>query len=78
MSDLEIIRELQDTKCRCGARKSAMQTFCRACYFALSPKLRRDLYKHVSEGYCDVYREAAGILDATKAKASKPGELFNG
>lgn len=78
MSDL--LRELQGTSCRCGRPKKEHMTFCRSCYFALSPELRKSLYRRMGVGYEEAYAEALqylvlqGEMDMVMAmKRSEPG-----
>src|SRR5579859_7574064 len=59
---LGLIRELRGTVCRCGRTKNTMQTFCRACYFLLTPAQRKALYRHVGEGYEEAYADAERVL----------------
>lgn len=47
--------ELAGIKCRCGSVKKPAQTFCRQCYFLLSPQERHDLYKRIGRGYEAAY-----------------------
>jgi hypothetical protein len=58
-----LVRELAGTTCRCGKTKRARETFCRACYHALPPPLRRALYRGVGEGYEEAYADAVAVLE---------------
>jgi len=40
----QAFRDLGSTECACGKHKARMMSHCRACYFALPPKMRRALY----------------------------------
>lgn len=61
--ELELVAELRGLKCRCGAVKVPRQTFCRRCYYALPPALRKALYNGISEGYAAAYAAAATHLE---------------
>jgi hypothetical protein len=63
---IALVRELRGEVCRCGERKTPMQTFCKGCYFALPRLLRQRLYDRVGEGYEEAYQAAAGWLDAKR------------
>ncbi len=54
--------ELESTTCVCGNRKQSRQSFCKPCYFALPPNVRRDLYKTISDGYAEIYDRAKEYL----------------
>lgn len=58
----ELLAELVGTTCRCGARKVARQTFCRAHYFRLPAGMRNALYDGMGQGYEDAYGRAAEFL----------------
>lgn len=47
--------ELAGIKCRCGAVKKPAQTFCRSCYFLLTPTERHELYRKIGHGYEAAY-----------------------
>lgn len=49
------IRELNALFCFCGGQKEPTRSFCRRCYFLLPNKLRRGLYKTLSDGYAEHY-----------------------
>jgi len=58
----EALKELDGTVCYCGAAKAKGKSFCNRCYFSLPPKLQRALYKHISEGYAEIWDEARDFL----------------
>lgn len=59
----ELFNELEGEKCRCGAKKVSMQTFCGKCYRSLSPEKRRALYNRIGQGYEEAYADAVNFLD---------------
>lgn len=59
----ELLAELAGTTCQCGNVKAKRQTFCRSCYFGLSPKLRNALYNRIGEGYEQAYAKAVAVLN---------------
>jgi hypothetical protein len=61
-SQAELVRELLGQTCQCGKKKQPRNTFCRSCYYALSPQLRRDLYNRIGEGYEEAYDAAIRVL----------------
>lgn len=58
----EALKELDSTICYCGAEKPKGRSFCRRCYFSLSPQMQRDLYKHISDGYAEIWDSARDFL----------------
>jgi hypothetical protein len=58
----KLYNELLGIICRCGCKKSARQTFCRRCYFALPGELRRNLYRLIGNGYEEAYAVAVRFL----------------
>jgi hypothetical protein len=60
--NLELVRELRGTECRCGRPKGANKTFCQACYYALPEYMRRALYRRVGSGYEEAYSAAVAFL----------------
>jgi len=62
MDPLDLVRELRGIKCRCGKRKTSGQTFCRGCYYSLSPEIRSMLYRRLGQGYEEAYSEAVRYL----------------
>jgi hypothetical protein len=62
ISNSAIYAEKGHNFCRCGKAKTPGKTFCRECYYKLSPKMRDRLYE--SHGYLETYREAIAILDS--------------
>jgi hypothetical protein len=64
--------DLQSVVCFCGAKKAAKQSFCRACYFALPASLRSQLYKHISDGYAEIYDEAKTFIQCETNRKEKP------
>ncbi len=64
----QAIRELNATDCAaCGNNKNRAQSFCRRCYFSLSPAERISLYNTFSEGYASIYDELKTKLRAEQA-----------
>ena len=61
----DLLRELRGTTCRCGAAKRTRETFCRDCYYRLSPPQRRALYRLVGEGYEEAYAAAVAKLEGS-------------
>lgn len=59
---LELIRELNGNRCRCGETKAEGQTFCRRCYYQLPKAMRSALYRRVGAGYEEAYAAAANHL----------------
>lgn len=57
-----VVRELGTRQCRCFMPKQARQTFCRACYYTLTPPMRFALYDKVGEGYEAAYVAAVNVL----------------
>jgi len=55
---IRILRELQGSKCFCGAKKAMMQSFCRPHYSSLPPLMRSVLYQRFGEGYEGAYAKA--------------------
>lgn len=72
MKTHELVRELQSERCRCGNEKKSGQTFCRACYFQLTPQLRTRLYDRVGHGYEEAYAAAVQYLAAENGEATTP------
>ena len=69
MSNLDtgdLVRELVGTACRCGKKKSARQTFCRACYFSLPKAMQQALYNRIGHGYEQAYAAAVAYFDKSK------------
>jgi hypothetical protein len=58
----ELISQLMSTKCRCGSKKLAKNTFCRQCYFSLAPGMRQDLYSRIGRGYEEAHARAVKFL----------------
>lgn len=58
----QALQELDGTVCYCGAEKKKGQSFCKRCYFSLPKNMQRDLYKHISEGYAEIYDSAKDFL----------------
>lgn len=56
------------TDCVCGGQKKRTQSFCGSCYYKLPPKLRKDLYQRIGEGYEEAHAEAIRILKSEAAK----------
>lgn len=59
---ISLVHELQSDVCRCHEPKNKMQTFCRSCYYTLSPALRMRLYRRIGEGYEEAYGLAVQTL----------------
>lgn len=64
---LAMLEELKGQKCYCGARKAKMQTFCRAQYSSLPPRMRSALYQRFGDGYEEAYTKARKYLEEQKA-----------
>lgn len=62
-----ILKELGGTKCACGQKKTARQTFCKGHYFGLPKGMRDRLYDPVGEGYVEAYRAACKHLNLQPA-----------
>jgi predicted amidophosphoribosyltransferase len=61
----QALRELKETTCAgCGEPKKSGESFCRACYFSLTPKQRSSLYTLMSNGYAQIYDEIKSELKA--------------
>lgn len=58
----QALQDLDSTTCYCGNEKGKGKSFCKRCYFSLPKKIQHDLYKHISEGYAEVYDEAKDFL----------------
>lgn len=54
----QALAELHATRCYCGAGKSSGKSFCGKCYYSLPKQTQRDLYKHINEGYANIYDDA--------------------
>jgi len=67
----DLLNELAGAECACGSPKIPRQSFCRACYYLLPPRLRRPLYKRIGEGYEQAYDEAAAFLRSRALKDAK-------
>lgn len=48
----------------CGKRKQRRQSFCRTCFYSLTPQLRSKLYNPA--GYAETYTEAKDLLLESK------------
>lgn len=62
----ELLKELQSTRCRCGASKHRGLTFCRVCYYRLPRPVRNALYDGLGNGYAEAYDKATKILDESR------------
>ena len=59
----QALAELNGGVCAaCGAKKKGGNSFCRACYFRLPPKLRQSLYRSFYGGYVEAYEDAKDWL----------------
>ncbi len=58
----EALRILGSTTCVCGSAKERGDSFCRKCYFSLTPSLRGKLYAPLSDGYASMWDEARDYL----------------
>jgi hypothetical protein len=56
------VRELEGTRCYCGAKKQGNQSFCRDEYYALPPAQRQALYRRIGDGYEEAYKNAREYL----------------
>ena len=63
---LRILRELPLAKCFCGAKKAMQQTFCRAHYSSLPPRMRSALYQRFGDGYEEAYTAARKYFEQQK------------
>ena len=63
MDQIELVRELGSTTCRCGRAKKTRQTFCSQCYYSLPQAMRNALYRRLGVGYEEAYEEAEKHLD---------------
>lgn len=63
MTPREMLDELKGVRCRCGAVKVPGQTFCKRCYYALSPAQRKALYLRFLHGYEAAYTAACAALE---------------
>src|SRR5207253_10156193 len=63
MTNDEAIKQLLSTTCEaCGKSKLPKMSFCRNCYFELTPRLRKLLYSDVGAGYQQYYLSALNYL----------------
>lgn len=60
---IQLVRELESTKCFCGAKKVSGQTFCRKHYMALPGRMRSMLYQRLGHGYEEAYAESRIYLE---------------
>lgn len=61
MTDAEVYQSLGSTECpSCGNKKQPKMSFCRHCYYSLTPDVRQSLYE--KDGYPDTFRAALAIL----------------
>lgn len=66
----ELAASLRSLHCPgCGCQKSPARSFCRACYFKLSPDERKDLYRLIGDGYAEAFRVAIDRLAAARGPA---------
>jgi len=56
--DAQALRELGGMVCACGAKKERNHSFCRECYFALPPEVRKTLFKRLNDGYANAWDDA--------------------
>ena len=70
MTQMELVKELRSTKCRCGQIKQSGHTFCRACYYLLPTDMRSRLYNHLGNGYEEAYAAAVERLDEAHGQDS--------
>lgn len=56
------LEDLGSQVCACGQRKASGKSFCTECYYALPPKLRRDMYLGINDGYAEAWSEAKDFL----------------
>lgn len=66
-------RELQSSKCFCGAKKAMMQTFCRPHYSSLPDWMRARLYQRFGDGYEEAYAAARKELEEKKGHTAEIG-----
>ena len=64
---LQALRELNESVCAaCGRDKNRGQSFCKPCYFFLTPDERASLYEPMSNGYAEIYDELKTKLRAER------------
>ena len=67
---MEILHVLSSSVCEsCGNPKSPRKSHCRACYFALPPRMRSALYRSFGHGYEEAYEASLGFLKDLKQPA---------
>jgi hypothetical protein len=70
----EILESLGSTVCgACGKSKRPKMSHCRACYYALPPKMRSALYQGFGDGYEEAYEQSLDFLSAARAQADLQG-----
>jgi len=63
-SDMQFyIKELRSNECFCGRPKKPGKSFCFLCYKSLPRDMQRDLWRHIGDGYGDVYDRAVKWLE---------------
>ena len=63
----QALRELISYVCAaCGRDKNRGQSFCKSCYFFLTPDERASLYEPMSNGYAEIYDELKTKLRAER------------
>ena len=73
MTVSELRSELAGVECHgCGGAKEMQKTFCRRCYYALPPRMRKALYSPIGDGYEEA-REEAGAFLRDRALHPRPG-----
>ncbi|MCA1591819.1 MAG: hypothetical protein LC754_04025 [Acidobacteria bacterium] len=65
---LEILHSLGSTTCAaCGKSKRPKMSHCRACYYALPPKMRSALYQGFGDGYEEAFEDSLKFLSDKRA-----------
>lgn len=64
----KIVKELRDTKCRCGCTKPTRKSFCPTCYSSLPESVQRGIYKGFGNGYEENYGTACKLLDEARQR----------
>ncbi len=63
----DTVKILNQPRCCCGQPKGKGKAVCYICWGALTPTLRKNLYRHACDGFLDAYKEAVDHLKTTVA-----------